>query len=77
MDKEQARFILRSFRPDGADARDPDFTEALELAMEDRELGDWLANERAFDTAFSQALQTLPCGAQGSGRGGLGMQPWP
>ena len=60
MDKEQARFILRSFRPDGADARDPDFSEALELAMEDRELGDWLANERAFDTAFSQALQTLP-----------------
>jgi len=60
MDKEQARFILRSYRPDGADARDPDFTEALSLAMEDRELGDWLANERAFDTAFSQALFKLP-----------------
>jgi hypothetical protein len=60
MDKEQARFILRSYRPDGADAGDPDFTEALRLAMEDRELGDWLANERAFDASFSQALLKLP-----------------
>ena len=25
MDKEQARFVLRSFRPDGADASDVDF----------------------------------------------------
>lgn len=60
MDKEQARFILSSYRPDGADAHDPDFTEALRLAMEDRDLGEWLANERAFDASFSQALHTLP-----------------
>jgi hypothetical protein len=56
MDREQARFILRSFRPDGADAADPDFAEALRLAMEDRELGEWLASERAFDSAFANAL---------------------
>lgn len=56
MDKEQARFILRSFRPDGADAADPDFAEALKLAMENRELGEWLAGERAFDSAFANAL---------------------
>ncbi|MGL4399239.1 MAG: hypothetical protein ACRCXD_05190 [Luteolibacter sp.] len=56
MDKEQARFILRSFRPDGADAADPDFAEALRLAMENRELGEWLASERAFDAAFADAL---------------------
>lgn len=59
MDKEQARFILRSFRPDGADVDDRDFTEALDLAMRDRELGEWLAEERAFDSAFAGALSTI------------------
>jgi hypothetical protein len=56
MDKEQARLILRSFRPDGADAADPDFAEALHLAAADRELGEWLARERAQDAEFSHAL---------------------
>ncbi len=56
MDKEQARFILRSFRPDGADVGDPDFAEALKLAMANRELGEWLASERAFDAEFANAL---------------------
>ena len=56
MDKEQARFVLRSFRPDGADAGDPDFAEALKLAVENRELGEWLADERAFDAEFAMAL---------------------
>jgi hypothetical protein len=59
MDKEQARFILRSFRPDGADAGDPEFAEALALAMENRELGEWLAGERAFDAAFASALGSV------------------
>jgi hypothetical protein len=56
VDKEQARFILRSFRHDGADCSDPEFTEALKLAHADRELGQWLANERSFDAAFAAAL---------------------
>ncbi len=62
MDNETARFILRSFRPDGADANDPDFAAALKLAVENRELGEWLASERAFDAGFSDALNsvTLP-----------------
>jgi hypothetical protein len=59
MDKEQARFILRSFRPDGADVNDKDFAEALALAMENRELGEWLADERAFDAAFAKALSSV------------------
>jgi len=56
MDKEQAKFILRSFRPDGSDVNDKDFSEALALAMEDRELGEWLAAERAFDASLADAL---------------------
>lgn len=59
MDKDEARFILHSFRPDGADAADPDFAAALKLAMENRELGEWLANERAFDASFAEALGTV------------------
>lgn len=59
MDKEQARFILRSFRPDGADVNDHDFAEALALAMENRELGEWLAEERALDAAFANALSSV------------------
>ena len=59
MDKEQARFILRSFRPDGADVENADFSEALKLALENRELGEWLASERALDAAFAQALSLL------------------
>lgn len=59
MDKEQARFILRSFRPDGADVNDHDFAEALALAMQDRELGEWLAGERSMDAAFANALSAV------------------
>ena len=60
MDKEQARFILRCFRADGADAGCPDFEEALRLAAEDRELGEWLAHERAHDACFCEALASVP-----------------
>lgn len=59
MDNEQARFVLRSFRPDGADVGDPDFAEALKLALENRELGEWLASERAFDAEFAVALGSV------------------
>jgi|GEM_PF-461156 len=59
MDKEEARFILRCFRPDGSDAADPSFAEALQLAAEDRELGEWLARERASDAAFTESLGRL------------------
>jgi len=56
VDKEQARFILRSYRPDGSDGADPQFAEALQLAHADLELGQWLASERSFDAAFAAAL---------------------
>lgn len=59
MDKEEARFILRCFRPDGADAENPDFAEALAWAAKDRELGEWLARERSSDAGFAQALAAV------------------
>ncbi len=59
MDKNRARFLLSCFRPDGADADDPAFAEALRLAAADRELGEWLARERAYDAAFAAALASV------------------
>ena len=56
MDRQRAKFVLQSFRPDGGDAHDSTFAEALALAAEDRELGEWLAEERAQDAAFSAIL---------------------
>lgn len=56
MDKERAKFVLQSFRPDGADVGDADFAEALRFATSDRELGEWLMSERAFDAEFAEAL---------------------
>lgn len=59
MDKDEAKFLLASFRPDGADATDEDFAAALKLAAEDRELGQWLANERSDDAAMAVALGSI------------------
>ena len=59
MDREQARFVLRSFRPDGADSGDPDFEEALAVAADDRELGEWLAVEREQDASVAASLKDL------------------
>lgn len=59
MEKDRAKFILRSFRPDGADAGFLDFSEALALAAKDRDLGSWLARERSQDGEFANALHSL------------------
>lgn len=59
MDKKQAQFILQSYRPNGSDAVDADFARALRLVAEDYELGEWLARERAADTAFAQAISNV------------------
>ena len=68
MDRERARFVLRSFRPDGADTEGSDFAEALRLAISDRELGEWLVRERAFDAEFAECLARvdLPEGLRSS-----------
>ena len=60
MDAEDARYILRSARPNGKDDQDPRFAEALEAAMTDDELNEWLANERAASQALSDKLAEIP-----------------
>lgn len=56
---EQAKVLLSNFRPNGMDSQDPDFAEALQLATQNRELGEWLANERSQDDKFANALQSI------------------
>jgi len=76
MDKEEARFILRCFRPDGADAENPDFAEALAWAAKDRELGEWLARERSSDAGFAKALTavTIPASLRDEIMAGLALE---
>jgi len=54
-----AKWILSSYRPDGADIDDSAFAEALKLAAEDRELGEWLSSSRAWDAEFVKAIESI------------------
>jgi hypothetical protein len=56
MDRDRAKFVLGCFRSDGSDAGDRDFADALHFATLDRELGEWLVRERAFDAEFAESL---------------------
>jgi len=59
MDTKEAKFVLQSFRSDGQDSGSSDFQEALKLALEDRELGEWLVAERSRDSQFAEALESV------------------
>ncbi|HUL53100.1 MAG TPA: hypothetical protein VLT83_06795 [Opitutaceae bacterium] len=56
MNNEQARFILGAYRPNGRDAGDAVFCEALRQVKADPGLGAWFAREQAFDSAVSAKL---------------------
>jgi hypothetical protein len=57
--KEQARLLLSAYRPDGRDASDPAFAEALALAQRDPQLRSWLEESQHFDRAISERLRSL------------------
>lgn len=59
MDNQEAKFILRAYRPGGADANNPTFAEALEQARRDPELSKWLEREQALDRAVAQKLRAV------------------
>ena len=59
MDNQEAKFILRAYRPSGADASDPTFAEALKQAQRDPEVGKWLEREQALDRAVAQKLRAI------------------
>lgn len=53
---ESAKFVLNAYRPNGADAQDPFFREALEQAARDPELGAWFKEQRSFDSLIADKL---------------------
>jgi anti-sigma factor RsiW len=59
MDNQEAQFILRAYRANGADANDPAFLAALEQAKRDPSLARWLAQEQALDAAISRKLNAV------------------
>lgn len=59
MNNEDAKLILQAYRPEGEDVGDPFFSDALEQARRDPDLGRWLAEQRAFDDRMRQALQAI------------------
>jgi len=60
MNREEAQFILRAYRPNSEDARDPQFQEALALVRQDPALGHWFAEEQAIDRAFASKIRSQP-----------------
>lgn len=60
MDREQAKFVLESCQPGTVDMAESQVAEALALVAEDHELAAWLAETRAWDGNFADALQSIP-----------------
>jgi len=59
MDKETARRILSAYRPNGADADDETFADALRLGRNDPETAHWLEDETTFDRQIASTLETI------------------
>jgi hypothetical protein len=59
MTNEEAKFILRAYRPNGRDAGDPAFADALTQAERDPELRGWFERQRAFDAAVAAKFSQL------------------
>lgn len=56
MNNDEAKFILAAYRPDGRDANDPRFSEAIAQAERDPELRAWWQRQRAFDAGVAAKL---------------------
>lgn len=59
MTNEEAKFVLRAYRPNGRDAIDPQMAEALAQAAKDPALGQWFAREQAHDRAVAAKLAAI------------------
>jgi anti-sigma factor RsiW len=60
MHRDEAKYLLSAYRPDGQDAADPQFHDALELLKIDPELARWFAEERALDRALAAKFAAFP-----------------
>jgi hypothetical protein len=60
MNNQQAKEILVLFRPGTADREDAEFSEALALAKQDPELGQWFREHCAFHEAVRVKFRQIP-----------------
>ncbi len=58
MNNQEAKLILQAYRPNGQDASDPFFAEALDQTRRDPELEKWFAEETALNTRIQARLET-------------------
>lgn len=58
MNNQEAKLILQAYRPDGQDASDPLFAEALEQVRLDPELQKWFAKQNAVEARLQARLET-------------------
>jgi len=56
MNRDEAKFILTAYRPDGRDAGDPALAEPLRQSSVDPVLAAWFERSRAFDAAVADKL---------------------
>ena len=59
MNDNEAKFILRAFRPDGRDAQDPIFADALAQTEKNPTLRMWLEREKSFDRTIATKLREV------------------
>lgn len=59
MKNQEAKFILGAYRPDGQDAADATFREALAQSEKDPELRAWFDRQRKFDSHVSAKLKEI------------------
>ena len=59
MDSRQAKEILMRYRPGTTHDGDPEFTEALEQAKRDLELGRWFEQHRAFQSTVADRFKGI------------------
>jgi hypothetical protein len=65
MNNQEAKLILQAYRPNGQDAADPFFAEALDQTRRDPELEKWFAEETVLNTRIQARLETavpIPAG---------------
>jgi hypothetical protein len=58
MNNQEAKLILQTYRPNGLDASDPFFAEAMEQSRRDPELQKWFAEEVALHARLQARLET-------------------
>lgn len=65
MDNQQAQLILAVYRPNGRDAADPFFADALVQAESDPTLKDWFAEDQRFSRRGADAVATIVAPREG------------